>query len=401
LDQKYPEELEQMTLSLDATNKKVSEATGIIDEHTKTLEQLEVTLSSLSLDKKKYEKLADERNYYFDLAETNIGIGNMYNYAHYLNFDANCDLSDLRSSQKMSNVSGIIGNFTGVFGGLLASNLEHNINVLAGNIVQVSIELSAELNSYINNIRDAKRRILHKTRELENLVDQEISGDNLLFNLDVLKTRLQLDYLDPDRKVLVRALEEASIALEAYYNVYKLLLSVSDENADFLKNIETNLDGVRIEFSNFVHPDDILLSDAEKLSIYLSAYNHLPYITEQIMEKDGKSNVRSQELTMVDYDPRFCRRFYEDKGPYRLYAFYCDYRSSIGKIFYSGSTETFPIYADLPKGKLVFTDTGILSPDVTDTAVLEHVKNVADELGSYNSIPNTTLLKSYMQSILY
>ena len=252
--EQYKNKIDQLDSSIEKLKAEQSDSAELIDRYDKCL--------------KEAQRLSDQWSVYQDM-----------NIEH---VNANYDVNNLRANQNNSNIYSTIGDHTGLFGQVLSSSINTNIYNGFDKIIASVDTLTNTINEHFYTSDLLLSRIQSKISAAETLLNADLSGDQLLFEMDLFESAYYgMDNLfETERVELVHELCYSKVVVDASFFIYRMLLSNSNDNSDFLSDLKSTSEVLQSYIDAIAKSPDEFLSAEEQGEIIANSYQLIPMICD-------------------------------------------------------------------------------------------------------------------------
>lgn len=255
--------------------KEVDKYENMVDELSTSIDDLKNMQSEISSFTEKYDRCLAE-------AQRLDAVWSVYRDMDISHIEANYDANNLRANQNNSNIYSVIGDYTGVFGQALSNQMDTNIYKGFDKIIASVNTITNTVNEHLYKADLLLSKIKTKIESADNLVTEELSGEKLLFEMELFESAYfgKDDLFETERKELVYELSYSKAVLDAVYPIYEIMLSDCSENTSFLNTLKNR----SIQLENYLYSiyksDSELLTDDEIAEITKNAYQLIPMICD-------------------------------------------------------------------------------------------------------------------------
>ncbi len=199
---------------------------------------------------------------------------------------SNYDANNLRANQNNSNIYTTVGEHTGFWGSLLADQLNTSIYRGYDNIINSVNIITETANVHLYNADMLLAKIQAKIDSADSLLNEEIEGDNLLFEVELFESAYfgKDDLFEEERKALVYELDYSYNVLRCIYPVYEMMLTDCQDNSQFLIRLHNKI----VEIENLLYAisesESEMLSEEEKGEIAKDVYGLIPGVCDVITD---------------------------------------------------------------------------------------------------------------------
>lgn len=358
-----------------------------ISELNTLIEEMKSGQGAAAALEERYEKCAEE-------AQRLSDNWSIYREMSLDQITANYDSNNLRYNQNISNVYSVVGEHTGFLGGLLSQSIDRSVYDGFDKVIAAVDSMTVTANEHLNQAALLLSRIKSKIRFIDPILAENLSGEELLFEVELFESAYygKDDLFETERKKLVYELSYSKAVLDALYRVFRMMLSESDTNTDFLEKMLNQKTDIGNYINSISETGDDLLSAEEIGEITYSVYQLFPEICE--ITTDPTYSYKDVEIRTTNVSNGFGSK------PDELYQGY-KYKSYSEKCTFmlrqrnkSSGTVNKEFYYS-PDGSLLYGKTGyrvvcldgkgnVLYTNVTDSQAEEIVSEAKDMYSKYN-----------------
>ncbi|MBE6900935.1 MAG: hypothetical protein E7478_00515, partial [Ruminococcaceae bacterium] len=196
----------------------------------------------------------------------------------------NFDENNLRANQTTANFYSVLGDYTGIFGQMLSNSIDTNIYNGFDKVIAAVNIMTNTVNEHLHNADMLAIKMKTSLDAATAIMSEELSGDALAFETELYAlayaARTEQAY-DEDRIALIREMEYAKRVMEAMYPVYEMLLSDSEDNERFLRDLEFDISSMSGYIGALCKEDgEGALTEEETDAIWVSALDLIPMICD-------------------------------------------------------------------------------------------------------------------------
>lgn len=288
-------ELQTAQTKLNSANEQINQLNAQITEKQKSIGDLESRANGLQTEIDKFaegqEDIEALEDRYTKCVEEARRLANEWNgflKIEKMHLEPNYDVNNLKNAQNKMNIYNVFGDVTGFWGNLLADSLTTS-NYRGYDAIMAAVDsMTATANEHLYNADMLISKIRTKIKSVDTLLTEELSSEDLLFEVELFESSYfgNDDLFEKDRIELLREMETAHAIVSAIYPVYKMMLSDSYDNTNFLEEMRIRNYNMGVYINDYVKkPGDTGLTEEEIGNITYSIYSKLfPMICKVITD---------------------------------------------------------------------------------------------------------------------